>query len=73
LEIKGLKESLGVTDEQFENLATLKVATQMQTALLYMNIMNRGGNIHSVDHVATAKRRKANKVARKQRKINRGK
>jgi hypothetical protein len=71
MEIKGLKESLGVTDEEFQHLADLKLNTQMHIATMMMNVMRRGGNLHGVNHSAVAKRRKANKVARKQRKANR--
>lgn len=71
MEIKGLKETLGVTDEQFQYLEDLKIATQAHIANLYLNVMHRGGNIHGVNHDATAKRRKANKTARKQRRVNR--
>lgn len=71
MEIRGLKETLNVTDEQFKSLADLRVQTQMHIASMMMNVMSRGGNIHGVDHEATAKRRKANKEARKQRRVNR--
>jgi hypothetical protein len=70
MEIKGLREKLGVTDEQFQNLANLKVRAQMHIATMMLNVMRNGGNIHGVDHEATEKRRKANKLARKQRKLN---
>ena len=72
MEIKGLKDSLGITEEQVDHLRKLKVQVEQQAAQLYMHVWKNGGNIHGVDHEATAKRRKANKVARKQRKINRG-
>lgn len=71
MEIKGLQDKLGITDEQIEKLKELKVRTQMQDALLMMNIWKRGGNIHNVNVPETIKRRKANKVARKQRRVNR--
>jgi hypothetical protein len=71
MEIKGLKESLSVTDDQFKNLADLRVRTQMHIASMMMNVMRLGGNIHGVNHEATARRRKANKKARAQRRINR--
>jgi hypothetical protein len=71
MEIKGLKESLGLTDDQFKYLAELRVRTEMQTALMMVNVMRRGGNIHGVDQKATEKRRAANKRAHKQRVRNR--
>lgn len=70
MEIKGLNEKLGLTDEQFQNLRDLRIRTEMHIATMMLNVMKRGGNIHGVNHEATAKRRKANKVARKQRKAN---
>jgi hypothetical protein len=71
LEIKGLREKLGVTDEQFNHLADLKLRAEKHIATMMLAVMNRGGNIHGVNAKATAKRRKANKVASKQRKRNR--
>lgn len=71
MEIKGLKETLGVTDEEFQHLADLKLRTETHIATMFMRVMRSGGNIHGVNHAATAKRRAKNKVARKQRKANR--
>jgi len=71
LEIKGLKEKLGVTDEQLDNLRELKVATQSREAFLMMTIWRKGGNIHGVNESATEKRRKKNKAARKARRNGR--
>lgn len=70
-EIKGLKEKLGVTDEQLDNLRELRVATQMREAMLMMNIWRRGGNVHGINESETAKRRAKNKAAKKARKANR--
>ena len=69
--ITGLQEKLGVSDEQLDNLRALRIQTEMREALMMMNIWRKGGNIHGVNQKETAKRRKANKVARKQRKVNR--
>lgn len=71
MEIKGLKEKLGVSDEQLDNLRKLKVQAEMQQALMMMVVWKTGGNIHGVNESETAKRRKANKAARKARKANR--
>ena len=71
MEIRGLKEKLGVSDEQLDNLRKLRIQAEAQQAFMMMAIWKNGGNIHGVDEVATAKRRKANKAARKQRKANR--
>lgn len=71
MEIKGLNK-LGVTDEEMEHLKDLRVRTEQHIATMMINVMRRGGNLHGSDPVATAKRRKANKVARKQRKLNHG-
>jgi hypothetical protein len=71
MEIKGLREKLGVSDEEFDKLRELRIATELRTAQLYMSIWRKGGNLHGVDEEATARRRKANKQARKQRRANR--
>jgi hypothetical protein len=70
IEIKGLKDKLGVTDEQLDNLRDLRVRTEMHQATMMINVWSRGGNIHGVNKSETTKRRKANKLARKQRKQN---
>lgn len=72
LEIKGLKEKLGVTDDQLDNLRELKVATQMREAFLMMTVWRKGGNIHGVNESATENRRKKNKAAKKARRANHG-
>lgn len=71
LEIKGLKEKLGVTDDQLDNLRALRIESEMREALMMMAIWKRGGNIHGVNEKETAKRRANNKAARKQRRVNR--
>jgi hypothetical protein len=71
MEIKGLKESLGVTDEQLDHLRQLRVRTEMQQATLMLNIWKRGGNLHNSNPETVARNRKKNKVARKARKANR--
>lgn len=71
MEIRGLKEKLGVTDDQLDNLRALRIQSEMQQAFMMMNIWKRGGNIHGVDEKATRKRRAKNKAARKARKANR--
>lgn len=72
MEIKGLKEKLGVTESQLDNLRRLRVQSEMRQALMMFVVWKRRGNIHGVPTDAViAKRRKANRVARKQRKINR--
>ena len=67
MDIKGLKEKLGITKEQEETFARLKI----QYAMMAINIIKRGGNLHGVDAEATRKRRAKNRLARKQRKLNR--
>lgn len=71
MEIKGLRESLGVTDEQFKNLADLRLRAETHIATMMLNVMRTGGNIHGTNYAETAKRRKANKIARRQRRVNR--
>jgi len=71
VEIKGLKEKLGVSDDQLDNLRQLRIATEMRQAMLMMNVWKRGGNIHSSDPKTVASNRKKNKAAKKSRKVNR--
>jgi hypothetical protein len=71
MEIKGLRETLGVSDEQFQHLADLRIQAEQKVARMMIHVMRKGGNIHGVDHAATAKRRKANKEAKNSRRINR--
>lgn len=66
--IKGLAESLG---EQGKIDVDRFLSMQVRTAHLLMHVISNGGNIHGVDVDATRKRRAANKVARKQRRVNR--
>jgi len=68
-EIKGLKEKLGVTDAQLDNLRELRLKTEMQQATMMINVWKNGGNIHGVNEEETAKRRKKNKIARKARRV----
>jgi hypothetical protein len=69
LEIKGLKEKLGVTDEQLNHLRELRIQAEAQKAAMMLAIWSRGGNIHNVNETETNKRRKKNKVARKARSV----
>lgn len=71
MEINGLKEKLGVTDDQLNHLRELRIQAEAQKAFMMMTIWKQGGNIHGVSEKDTAKRRKKNKAARKQRKMNR--
>lgn len=68
MDIKGLKEKLGLTKEQEQKFDRMKV----QFAVLVMKLLSSGGNLHGVNAEATRKRRAKNKVARKQRRVNRG-
>ncbi len=68
MEIKGLIEKLGLTGEQLERFYRMKV----QTAVMTMNVIAKGGNIHGVNRTAAEKRHAKNKLARKQRKRNNG-
>lgn len=71
MEIKGLKEKLGVTDEQLDHLRDLRVSTEMRAATLMTNIWRRGGTIHKSNPETVARNRKKNKAARKARRVNR--
>lgn len=53
-----------------DRLRAMQFQEGMQRMRWMALIVHRGGNIHGVNHRATARRRAANKVARKQRKIN---
>ncbi len=71
LEIKGLQDKLGVSDEQINNLRDLRIRTELHQATMMMSVWRRGGNIHGVNEKETTKRRKKNKEARKARRGNR--
>lgn len=72
MNIKGLYEKLGIDESQVEALRQLKLDTAGQRLMFMTKIVGNGGNIHRIDHKATEKRRTANKVARRQRRVNRG-
>ena len=71
INFKELYEQLGITEEEMDELRKKRVENGMRLLKVYMLIRSRGGNIHGVNHQATAKRRAANKVARQQRRRNR--
>lgn len=69
--ISNLFEAVGADEEQVNKFRAMLVENGMRLLKVQMLIVQRGGNIHKVDHKATAKRRARNKAARKQRRINR--
>lgn len=69
---KNLYQKMGVSDEERERLETMRFKAMVQRLMFVSKITLGGGTIHNVNHKATAKRRAANKVARKQRRVNRG-
>lgn len=71
MNIKGLQEKLGVSDEQLDNLRRLRIQAEMQKAFMMTNVWRAGGNIHGVDETGTQKRRAKNKAAKKARRKNR--
>lgn len=71
MEIKGLYEKLGIDQSQVDALREMKVYAAAQRLMFMTQIIGRGGNIHKVNGRATAKRRAKNKVARRQRRVNR--
>ena len=73
MKIKGLLEKLGLTEEEEAKYKKMRIDAAMQSLMLHMNVVSRGGNMHGVDEVGTARRRRQNKAARKARKVNRGK
>jgi hypothetical protein len=72
MEIKGLRERLNLTDEQTKKFLEMKAQFGMRMLVMMSKVVGSGGNIHRVNKAATAKRRAKNKLARKQRKANRG-
>lgn len=71
MQIKGLVEKLGVDEAAVERLRAMRLAAALRQIQLITLVTQRGGNMHKVDREATAKRRAKNKVARKQRRVNR--
>lgn len=71
--IKGLLDTLGGEKHKqlMEALRKLHYINGMRKLAMMNLIVSRGGNIHNVNPTAVAKRRAANKVAAKQRKVNR--
>jgi hypothetical protein len=67
MDIKGLKTALGLTKDQEERFDRMKI----QTAVMTLNILRNGGNLHGVNYKETKTRRARNKAARKQRRVNR--
>lgn len=67
MEIKGLAEKLGLSEDQKEKLNRMRVQTYVMT----LNVLRNGGNLHGVNDKETRKRRAANKNARKARRKNR--
>jgi len=67
-EIAGLHEATGSDPEFMLRLRNTMRLNRLRLKLVQQLIVKRGGNIHRVDQKATAKRRAANKRARKQRK-----
>jgi len=68
--IKNLLKSTGVDAGQIDALRQEFFQTAMRKLAVYQVIVNRGGNIHKVHPKGVAKRRAANKVAARQRKVN---
>lgn len=70
MQIKGLYEKLGIEQSEVDKLREMRVQTASQRLMFMTKIVGSGGNIHRIDHKATAKRRAKNKVARQQRRVN---
>jgi hypothetical protein len=71
VKIKGLYEKLGLTPEEVLELRKKRFENAMRLLKIYNLIISHGGNIHKKpkDEIV-AKRRAANKVAAKQRRVN---
>lgn len=73
LQIPGLYEKLGIEQADVDRLRRMKIEAAAQRLMFASIIVGRGGNLHRVNWLETAKRRRKNKVAKRQRKVNRGK
>jgi hypothetical protein len=71
VKIKNLFEKTGADPALIETLRKMYYVNAMHKLAVMNTIVARGGNIHTVHPAAVAKRRAANKVAAKQRKVNR--
>lgn len=69
--IKGLFEALGVSEEQMNEIRSMRAENGMRLLAMYNTVVQKGGTIHSFDPKVKAKNRAANKRARAQRKLNR--
>lgn len=69
--ISNLFEKTGADPALIEALRKMYYVNAMRRLQMMNLIVTRGGNLHRVNPVAVAKRRAANKVAAKQRKVNR--
>lgn len=72
MKIKGLLESLGLSQEQEDALRLLRMQAATQRVMFYMAIISNGGKIHRYPgRKEMLKRRAKNKAARKARRANR--
>ncbi len=71
VKITNLLEKTGTSEEDRNRLRQMVFDAAMETIRQRQTILAKGGNIHGVNHRATAKRRAANKRARQARKANR--
>lgn len=67
-----LFDKLGMTPEDQQQLFEMKLKHSFQIIMFAQAIVRNGGNLHHVNEKATAKRHAANKRARKQRRLTRG-
>lgn len=65
--IKNLVEAVGADEEDIERLKQMRIEAGLRELRMRTLIISRGGNIHGTNPKAVAKRRKANKAARKAR------
>lgn len=72
VDYKNLLDKLDVSPDQVQKLYEMKFREMQRRAFFITVIIGNGGNIHRTNAKETAKRRAANKVAAKQRKVNRG-
>jgi hypothetical protein len=70
MEIKGLYEALGISQNEVDDLRGMVVRDAAQRLMFYSKIVANGGTIHRVHPDRKAKNRAANRVARKSRRVN---
>lgn len=69
--IKNLFKHLNIDEAEIERIRKIRIENALRLLKVYATIQERGGTIHRSDPRTVAKNRRANRAARKQRKVNR--